>query len=223
MTAKTMRRSAAAGCLVAILGVAGIANAQSLIGGSLGVSWQPEGPPPGGGGASPSTPTNGIGGAGIAFGLLASAPLSLRIRFGVELSVPTRFDGVETSYAFQERLSVRDVIFSGVIRVHPSLSHLDLVTGVSWVHEDALRSVAVRDNRTGLFGQFSLPYQSSRDRFGLVMGADFPYMLNSRWSVMPQVRVHIVSRASKAEASEGYTSGLSGYVFRPALAVAAKF
>jgi hypothetical protein len=208
---------------VAILGVAGIANAQSLIGGSLGVSWQPEGSPPGGAGASPSTPTNGIGGAGIAFGLLASAPVSPRIGFGIELNAPTRFDGVQTSYVFQKRLSVRDVILSGVIRVHPSLRHLDLITGVSWVREDALKSLAYRDTRTGLFGQFEPIDQSTQDRLGLVVGADFPYMLSARWSVMPQVRAHIVSRASKAEASEGYTSGLSSYVFRPALAVVGKF
>ncbi len=218
-----MKRSAAAGCLVAILGVAEIANAQSLIGGSLGVSWQPEGPPAGGAGASPSTPTNGIGGAGIAFGLLASAPLSPRVGLGVELSVPTRFDGVETSDAFQERLSVRDVILSGVIRAHPGLMPLDLVGGGSWVREDALRSLASRNTITGSVGQFSPPRQSIQDRLGLVVGADFPYVLTAHWLVMPQVRMHIVSRASKAEASAGHTSGLSGYVFRPALAVVAKF
>jgi hypothetical protein len=218
-----MRRAAAAACLVAILGVARTANAQPLIGGSFGMSWQPEGPPPGGTGSSPSTPNNGIGGAGITLGLLASAPLSPHIGFGVELSVPTRFDGVETSRLGQEQLSVRDVIFSGVIRVHPSLSHLDLVSGVSWVREDALRTHGSVDIRTGSFEPFEVPIQSIQDRLGFIVGADFPYALTAHWLVMPQVRAHIVSRASKAEAASGYTSGLSGFVIRPALAVVAKF
>jgi hypothetical protein len=74
----------------------------------------------------------------------------------------------------------------------------------------------------GGYGPFQgSPLPVSRGTWGVTGGVDFPIPLNAHLSVVPQLRVHVISR----ESVEPPTAmlGLSPVVFRPALALMATF
>jgi hypothetical protein len=195
-----------------------LAAAQPFIGGSFVVSWQPAGTV---GPGDPSTPTNGLGGTGVGFGVVAGVFFTPRVALDIEFTIPSRFDGLQIADKWEEQNSHRDLVFSGLVRFRSAL-HAEFVAGLSLVQEDGSRLYAYRNFMTGGYGPFQgSPLPVSRGTWGVTGGVDFPIPLNAHLSVVPQLRVHVISR----ESVEPPTAmlGLSPVVFRPALALIATF
>jgi hypothetical protein len=196
------------------------ALAQPFVGGAFVVSWQTEGAVTSTG--DPSIPRNGIGGTGVGLGLMAGAFFTPRTALEVELTVPSRFDGLQIADELEEQNSHRDLILSGLLRVRSIQHGPEFVGGFSWVHEDTIQQTAYRNFLTGGFSPFEgSPRSVSRDTWGLTGGLDFPILLNSRIAISPQLRVHWISRGSVSEVNAA--QGLSPVVWRPALALIARF
>jgi hypothetical protein len=213
-------RSLLAALIVGIFGNPVSALAQQFVAGAFVLSWQPEGSA---GGGNPSIPTNGIGGTGAGLGLIGGVFFTPRTAFEVELTIPSRFDGLQIADKFEEQNAHRDLIFSSLFRFRSTQHGPEFVGGISYIHEDTLRQLAFRNFLTGGFGRFEgSPQSVIRDTWGLTGGLDFPIPLNSRIAIAPQLRVHWISRASVSEGGSA-TIGLSPVVWRPALAVIANF
>jgi hypothetical protein len=194
------------------------AAAQPFIGGSFVVSWQPAGTV---GPGDPSIPTNGLGGTGVGFGVVAGVFFKPRVALDVEFSVPSRFDGLQIAEKWEEQNSHRDLIFSGLLRFRSVRHGPEFVAGLSLVQEDGFRLYAYRNFMTGGYGPFQgSPLPVSRGTWGVTGGVDFPIPLNAHLSVVPQLRVHMISREST---DPNAMLGLSPVVFRPALALMATF
>jgi hypothetical protein len=195
------------------------ALAQQFVGGAFVVSWQPEGAIASG---DPSIPRNGIGGTGVGLGLMAGVFFTPRTAFEVELTIPSRFDGLQIADKLEEQNAHRDLIFSGLFRFRSSQHRPEFVGGFSYVYEDTLQQSALKDFVTGGFFPFERsPRSLIRDTWGLTGGLDFPIPLNSRITIAPQLRVHWISRADGSDPNVAH--GLSPVVWRPSLALIARF
>ena len=190
--------------------------AQGFVGGAFVFSWQPEGP----GGGGPLEPNNGIGGSGVGIGASVGWFFMPKIALEFEVTIPSRFEGLETTFRFQERDSVRDVIFSPMLRLRPVDRGPEFVAGVSWIVEQAERESSNIDFVTGA-GPFHPLESSSEDKLGFVGGLDFPFRLSSRMFLTPQLRLHWIPR-DRNPAARG-VHGLSAVVWRPAVALIARF
>jgi hypothetical protein len=183
--------------------------AQQFVGGAFVVSWQPEGTVVH---QTPHTPTTGIGGTGVGVGLILGEFFNPKVAFEVEFTMPGRFDALQGYSDFygtyEGRVSHRDRILSGLIRFKSIQHGPEFVAGVSWVTEET----------------WFPPASESvvRDTIGLTGGVDFPIPLNSRLSITPQLRVHLIARPGNTD-DIGGTLGLSPLVWRPAIAVIANF
>jgi hypothetical protein len=195
------------------------AFAQQFVGGAFVVSWQPEGAVASN---DPSIPANGIGGTGIGLGLMAGAFITPRAAFEVELTIPSRFDGLQIADKLEEQNAHRDLIISGLFRFRTIQHGPEFVGGFSYVYEDTFQQSALRNFLTfGFFPFEGAPRSVTRDTWGLTGGLDFPIPLNSRITIAPQLRVHWISRAHVRDAND--IQGLSPVVWRPALALIARF
>jgi hypothetical protein len=194
------------------------ALAQPFVGGAFVVSWQREGATASN---DPSIPNNGIGGTGIGLGLMAGAFFTHRTAFEVELTIPSRFDGLQIANKLEEQNAHRDLIISGLFRFRSIQHGPEFVGGFSYVYEDTLQQAALRNFLTGGFDSFERPRSVGLETWGLTGGLDFPIPLNSRFSIAPQLRVHWISRADVNDANAA--QGLSPVVWRPSLALIAAF
>jgi hypothetical protein len=206
--------------IIGIFGHSVSALAQQFVGGAFVLSWQPEGTASGG---NPSIPANGIGGTGAGLGVIGGVFFTPRTAFEVELTIPSRFDGLQLADKFEEQNAHRDLIFSSLFRFRSIRHGPEFVGGFSYVYEDTLRQLAFRNFLTGGYGRLEgSPESVTRDTWGLTGGLDFPIPLNSRIAIAPQLRVHWISRAGVSEGGSA-TMGLSPLVWRPALALIANF
>jgi hypothetical protein len=213
-------RSTLVALVAGMLGAPVPALAQPFVGGAFVMSWQPESGIATG--HSASTPDNGMGGTGAGLGLMAGTFFTPRTAFEVELTIPNRFNGLQIADELEEQNAHRDLIFSGLFRFRSIQHGPEFVGGVSVVHEDTVQQTAFRNFLTGGFFPFEgSPRSVTRDTWGLTGGLDFPIPLNSRIAISPQLRVHWISRANVSETNA--TQGLSPVVWRPALALVARF
>jgi hypothetical protein len=180
-------------------------------------------------GAAPSEPRPGVG--GTAFGVVAGAAIRVSDVFDVggELSVPARFDVVQTSGGVSGTLEIanhhRDTIASAMLRLHSARRlgdrlRFEVLGGPSVVWESTLREIATAPPLSnGPFGPFSSAQEVSRAAFGVAGGADADIPLVRHVSLVPEARLYWIFRE---DSSLGTPSGflrLDSLVFRAAIAL----
>jgi hypothetical protein len=120
----------------------------------------------------------------------------------------------------------RDVIGSALLHLHHQRSsrgiRYEAVVGPSVIRENTLRQTAdAPGGSSGPYGQFLPASDIARTTVGVTGGIDAAVAAGHHLSVVPQVRVHWVSRA---DASSGDpTLGLASFVFRAAIGIRGSF
>jgi hypothetical protein len=190
-------------------------------------------------GNDPDLPRTGVG--GTAFGVVGEFGTFLKPRvhewtfsLSFEFSLPARFDSVtETDYdtVYLTDNRHRDVVFSGLFHVHaPPIGriHIGVVAGPSVIQEDTLQSTTVPaaccqlPTNLGLFGPET---QLTRWTVGLTFCADIGIQINRRVQIVPQIRVHWVSRdesLSNGDFASG-SLGLGSWLIQPAVGIRVSF
>jgi hypothetical protein len=223
------------GWVVAIVAVAiGTASAAAqerrpYVGGGAMVSTQGSERP----GESPSFPRSGVGGTALGLTAEAGAFLADAVSIAFEAGIPLRFESIqETDYflVFRTRNRHRDLVFSGLFHFHlPAAGAMRaaIVAGPSVVREDTQRSIAYAIGAfggvsSGNFAPFGVESPLTRWTVGVTGGADFAFQAARHVSVVPQIRIHRVSRAEQGEGDSG-SLGLGSWIVRPAVTVRAVF
>ena len=184
-------------------------------------------------GSDPDMPTTGVG--GTAFGVVGEFGIFLPPRehewtfsLSFEFSIPVRFDSVQETFYFTTYLTDnqhRDLVFSGLFHFHAPPSgpiHMALVAGPSFVQEDTLQSTTSEYPCCQIptnFGPFGQQTQLTRQTFGLTVGADAGIQVSRRVQIVPEVRLHWVSRADFT----GAFLGLGSWLIRPAVGIRVGF
>ena len=75
---------------------------------------------------------------------------------------------------------------------------------------------------SGNFAPFSIESPLTRWTVGVTGGADLAFQIGRHVSIVPQIRIHRVTRAQAGEGSSGFL-GLSPWIVRPAVTVRAIF
>jgi hypothetical protein len=181
----------------------------------------------------PDTLKPGVGGQAVGAVGSVGAFLSPRVSLAFEISWPQRFDAVqELHYFFSARYDNRhrDEILSGLVHFHVSpIRSLrpELVAGLSVVHEDTLQRTAYQVGSdfppTGVYGPYGPETSFARDALGVTVGANLGIRVGAHLSVVPQMRVHWISREDAGTGSFNSSLSLSPFVFRPALGLRATF
>jgi hypothetical protein len=196
------------------------------------VSTQATGQGPG---EDPDLPRTAVG--GTAFGVVGEVGAFLvpRLSVSLEASVPARFESVqETDYldVFRTDSRHRDVAFSALVHLHAAPLgpvQLAFVAGPSFVHEDTLQRTAFQVSapgaQTGPFGPYGPETSLSRWTVGATLGADVAVRVSRRIQVVPQIRLHVVPRATASafDEQDSFRLGLSTFVLRPAVGVRVGF
>ena len=187
---------------------------ERFAGGSFVVSWQPNGTVPTG--LGPSDPRGALGGSGVGVGAFGGRFLTPRVGIGVEFSMPSGFDGVQTSARFRSQVSFHDVILSPTVRLRV-VKGFEVIGGGSWVLESTTTRSSNRDVVYGTLGPVGPPRTSIHQTFGVVAGADFPIAVGAHVRLAPQLRFHAIHRSPYGSGSG--TKALSPVVWRPAIAL----
>ena len=218
--------------LVAVTGSVATVIAQeglTYAGGSMMFSSQQS---PKFGNVGPSFPRAGVGGTAIGLAGGVGRFLVPAISIGFEFSMPNRVESVQdvdyfTSYRRDNRH--RDLILSALVgfTAHQSgNTHLTLVAGPSFVREDTLQRTASRLAPgfpfTGDFGPYGPETQLTRWTKGIACGLDVPVDVSRHVSIVPDVRMHWISRTDERGSQSGRL-GLSSFVIRPGVSVRARF
>jgi hypothetical protein len=228
----SVRKKVVACTIVALLARSGSAAAQdaarTYIGGSLMFSTQGSSTP----GNEPDLPKQGVGGS--AFGIVGTVGrfLSPRVSVAAELSAPNRFEAVqELNYFFSSLTDNRhrDVVLSGLFHFHAPAEHAlrpELVMGLSYVREDTLQRTAVKPGfplGSG-YGPFGREISVTRGTLGLTGGADVAIHINNHVSIVPQARLHWISRENlNTSGSNSALLFLAPFVFRVSTGLRATF
>lgn len=176
--------------------------------------------------ASPAVAGNSFGlFGGVAVALSASADV------GVEFSVPSRYEVLQTARYGDLRIDNdhRDAILSELVRLHSDRRQahrvrLEAVAGVSQVWESTLQRSATSvgpPGGTGPFGPFSAQTELTRITFGLTGGMNLVWTVGKHFDFGPLLRVHWISRAAVGE--ENGSLGLGAVIVRPAVAAGIRF
>src|SRR6185295_18183994 len=140
---------------------------------------------------------------------------------GAELSVPQRLETVQQTAIPNERIERRhrDAVVSGVVKVHtPTFGAMRfaVVGGGGLVQEStSSRSTSAPFGST-IFPPFGPETTESSWRFGVVAGADLDVIAGPHFSIAPQLRVHVIDRATNN------SLGLASLVWRPAVVARAR-
>ena len=183
-------------------------------------------------GSAPSLPTSGAEGTAIGITAEVGTLLTPRISLGVELGLPRRFTSVqEVDYlrVFQHESRHRDMTISAVVRATATPAHglqLGIVAGGGFVQESTRQR---RRDQLGLlptfppvFGPYSDEYSFTRWTVAAVVGADVEVAITSRVAIVPQIRAHVVRRASDTS-QQSWALGLNSVIWRPAIGLRAAF
>ena len=118
----------------------------------------------------------------------------------------------------------RDIVLSGLFHVLTSGSErvrFAIVGGPSLVREDTLVRESVRPffPLGSTFSSFITAPKRTRWTFGTSGGVDLAVAVNRRVSVVPQMRVHFISRVNPTSQD----TGLNSFVLRPGVNVRVGF
>ncbi len=213
--------------LAAILATAVPSAAQDAmfyVGGGPTLSTQAAGQSSG----TPDRPTTGIGGTAFGGVFTVGRMLNPRVSLAAEVSLPARFVAVqELHYSFSALYEnqYRDDVFSGLFHFHTPNPHRvqpEAVAGFSIIHQDNLRRTAnqvgvVAFPPTGMYGPYGGQTPQSSDTFGVTVGLDVRIAVSRRVSLVPQARLHWISRDTSSSLF------LDSFVIRSALALRASF
>jgi hypothetical protein len=162
----------------------------------------------------------GIGGS--AWGVIGEIGrfVSPAMSVGVEISVPQRFETIQATSIPNERIDNRhrDLTISGLLHGYTPRTgsvRAALVGGGGFVHENTIQRFADAPFGSSSFGPYGPDATKSRWIFAATAGADVAIDLGPHVSVVPQIRVHVVSRAN--------LSFLGKIVSRPAVVLRARF
>ena len=218
---------------IAVLAFSGPAVAQGVgsyyAGGAFMLSWQDAGTPA----ASASHEKPGVGGSAVGINGTVGAILSPRVSIAAEISEPARFESVqELQYSFSQKIDNRhrDLIVSVLAHLHelhPGMLRPELVVGASYVHEDTLRRTAQQIGPpfppTGVYGPYGPEGQITHDSLGVTGGADLGVRVSAHVSIVPQVRLHWIFRASPSGGNSSAHMALGPLAIRPAIGLRATF
>ena len=182
-------------------------------------------------GSSPSLPTTGAGGTAVGATAELGGFLTSRLAIGAQLSLPHRYTTVqETDYSrvFQQQSRHRDLALSGVL--HWSVASAGRVkiaaVGGGGVVQESTRQ---RQREAGslptfppIFGPYSAEYSFTRWTVSGLAGGDGEISISPHIFVVGEIRAHFVRRTDDPS-EQGWALGLSSVVWRPAVAVRAKF
>jgi hypothetical protein len=222
INAKTIVIMAAA---IAASRTAAAQETRGYISGGTTLSWQGSGSTC----SSPHCATPGIGGTAIGVSGDIGGHIVPALSVAFEFSLPARFTAlqdVHDRFASEVRIENhhRDIVLSGMVHVHASRTgraQFAFVVGPSLVREDTLVREAERPffPSGSAFGPYVVRPQQTRWTVGMGGGGDVAIAVNRRVSVVPQMRVHFISRVDPGIGG----LGLSSFLFRPGVNVRVGF
>jgi len=179
--------------------------------------------------SDPDQPNSSVGGAALGMTTTLGYHLSQYSSLAVEVSLPTRFQAIqEIHYVLNIRTDNRhrEPTVSLLMHVHAPVSrgiHPEFVFGVSYVDEDTTQRAATASFGSNAFGPYGASSQLQRDTVGVTGGVDLGIQLTSRVQLVPQVRLHAITRDDPATGSRSSFLYLSPLVFRAALGLRTSF
>jgi hypothetical protein len=203
-------------------------DAKVYVGGAFMTSTQGSSTP----GGAADLPKPGVGGSAVGVVGTVGRFLSPRVSVSAEISVPNRFEVLqELRYSFSSQTDNRhrDLVVSSLFHIHGPREHTvhpELVMGLSYVREDTLQRTAYQVGPafppTGVYGPFGPETSITRDALGLTVGADVGVHVSSHVSIVPQARLHWISRTD-LNGSNSALLFLGPLVFRAAVGLRATF
>jgi hypothetical protein len=200
-------------------------ESRGYVSGGTMLSWQSSGSTC----QSPHCATPGIGGTDIGVSSDIGGHIVPALSVAFEFSLPARFTAMQDihdRFASEVRIENhhRDIVLSGLVHIHAprtGWAQFALVVGPSLVREDTL----VRESERpffpsgSAFGPYLVRPQRTRWTFGMGGGGDVAIAVNRRVSVVPQMRVHYISRVDPGSGGRG----LSSFLLRPGVNVRVGF
>ncbi|SRR5712691_812032 len=180
----------------------------------------------------PGYPRPGVGGS--TFGVVAGAAIALSpiVDLGFELSDPARFEALQTTTGFLVSLidnQYRDLIVSPLVHLHQRQRHsrglrLEAVVGPSVIWENTLQRAAYGPaGSNGPYGPFFPAHEITRTTVGLTGGVNVDFVVSHHLIVVPQARLHWISREEAPNGTFSALLGLDSFVFRAAIGIRASF
>ena len=149
----------------------------------------------------PGTPTPGVSGSAPGFVVSGEAALKGPFGVGVELSDISRFTAMQStagSIPSHADVQYKDLIVSALAHIHHRFGDrvgLDVVGGVSFVHQDAIERVATAPPFSSSFGPFGPEHSLSSNTVAGTLGFDVGVGIMRHVSIGPTLRAHLVSRS----------------------------
>jgi hypothetical protein len=216
---------------------ADVARAQDLpayASGSFMTSWQGSKT----GSLDPHLPSTGVGGTAI--GVVGDVGRFLRPAMSIsfELSLPATFESLQMINASLECVPARiddahrDTVYSGLFHFHVLRTgsvHLALIAGPDVVREHTTSREALGGSTCGfggtpgVFGPYGAATEVARWTVGASGGVDLEIKLNRRVAIVPQVRIHVISREGPLSDTASGNLALSPLVIRTAIGVRTSF
>jgi hypothetical protein len=150
-----------------------------------------------------------------------------------DVSLPSRFDAVqETDYSFSFRAANRhrDIVMSGLFHVRlwsPGRARLAVIAGPAVIREETLQRTAFQSGFPPHTEWSAYGPETSLRRWtvGMTAGLELACDVAARVQVVPQLRVHVVQRASEFNDSEqdSVRLGLGSVIWRPAVGFRVRF
>jgi hypothetical protein len=168
----------------------------------------------------------GVGGSapGVTaeFGWFVQPAVSL----SAEISIPARFEAIQTSGIPTQRYdhNYRDLAISGLVHIQtPAIGPVRaaIVGGGGLVQESTTYRTANAPFDSSTYGPDGDEQTLTRAAWELVAGADLELQLSRRVSVVPEVRMHWISRAPLGVSTGSLALG--SLVWRPAIGLRARF
>jgi hypothetical protein len=180
----------------------------------------------------PGYPKPGVGGS--TFGVVAGAAIAISpiVDLGFELSDPARFEALQTTSGFlvsQTDNQHRDLIVSPLVHLHQRQRHsrglrFEAVVGPSVIWENTLQRTAYGPaGSNGPYGAFFPAHEITRTTVGLTGGVNVDFVVSHHLSVVPQARLHWISREEAPNGPFSALLGLDSFVFRAAIGIRASF
>lgn len=180
----------------------------------------------------PGFPRPGIGGNAFGFVAGIATPVTSHVDVGVDLSLPARFDAMQTTGGVgptEIENQHRDVIVSPLLRVHQQVARavrFEEVVGGAFVWESTVQQTAFSRvaGQPGPYGPFFSSPEIDALTMGAVGGANLAIDVGRRIAIVPEARLYWIARvgADSPDVANARLS-LDPWVVRLALAARLRF